>query len=220
MAFTLEEIAAHGVPGSLSKRDYPPDHLFSQAKIWFEKIGLIVAEWKNTVQHIKASTKYTEEGKKHMLGEAFSRVTPDFMRLRDFITKGAATVDKRRSEMVVEKAVPDSVLSLYIWENLPDDGLLLADVARQAIERGDQRVFDAIRTMPYFMRPVDDDTIAKWEADWAEKRSPEKAQELRDMREAVKVAQEALDRAERLVRSDAGIALPDEIQRISAGGGA
>lgn len=219
MAFTLEEIAAHGVPGSISKRKYPPEHLFSQAKLWFEKIGLIMAEWKNTVQHIKASTKHTDEGKQHMLGEAALRVSGDFTRLRGFINKGAATVDQKRNEMVVEKSEPDPTVSVYIWENLPDDGLLLADVARQAIERGDQRVFDAIRTMPFVTRPVDDDTIARWEADWAEKRSPEKAQELRDMREAVKVAQEALDRAERLVRSDAGIGEPDELQRISRGGG-
>ncbi|MBI1190045.1 MAG: hypothetical protein GC200_05110 [Tepidisphaera sp.] len=219
MAFTLEEIAAFGVPGSISKREYPPGTLVSEAKLYFQKIVAILTEWKNTVQHIKASNKYTEEGKKHMLGEAFNRVMPDLMRMRDFLAKGAATVDKKRSELVVEKAEPDSALTVYIWENLPEDGLLLADVARQAIERGDQRVFDAIRTMPFITCPVDRDTIIKWEADWAEKRSPQQAQELRDMREAVKVATEALDRAERLVRSDAGIGEPDELQRLSREGG-
>lgn len=219
MAFTLEEVARYGIPGSISTREYPPAHLVAQARVWVEKIGAIIAEWRRTVAHINASTKHTEEGKKHMLGEAFNRAMPDLMKMRDFITKGEASVGKRRSEMVVEKADPDPVMSVFIWEKLPTDGLLLADVARKAIERGDQRVFDAIRSMPFFARPVDDATIAAWEADWAEKRSPEVARELRDMMEAVKVAAAALDRAERLVRGDAGMDRPDEIQRIAAGGG-
>jgi len=111
-----------------------------------------------------------------------------------------------------------AVLAAEIRTALPNDPLQVAEIYQDAIENGEQPVYDAIRLAPRFLKLLSPEEIAAGEARWEATRDPPKAKRIADLRNALDVLTGVIAAARAAIIRNAGLPTANPLAAAAKGG--
>jgi len=218
----LSDMAKYGVVGAIDTTGYPDGSTIKVAAQYVTKVGEILAEFRGNVAQIRASADYTEAGKQSRFGELASVFLPRFDIFNPFLGSAQKKLDElRRTSVTTDPSEGDSaaqaIREAEIRALIPRDSLEVRLIFIEAIENGEQETYDAIRRAPRFMKLLSAKDVADGEALWANKRDPEKAKHMSDLRKAIETLKTVIANAQSAIRSDAGISASNTLEAIARG---
>lgn len=219
----LSDIASYGNPTIIDRTGYPDS---STIAIAAQRVSLVrenIAAFRMEVQRTKALDQLSPIGK----AERLAGIGRDHLGQLDklfepLLTNMRRELDQLKGSMKIAPASTDAAaeatLAVEIRGRLPNDLNLVNNIFFDAINRGDQRTFLAIKDAPQQFNLLPPEVVAMGASQWLEKTDPAKSKLLRDLSDAIKQLSNYYGTARETVRSESGLPARDPIAEIAAGG--
>lgn len=226
MAFSeLDMLATFGKVG-IDATGYGATHDVTFLAQQVDRIKGFLAEYHEAAAHARKDNRFTKEGVKQELAVLAANVLPRLDTVAKVVEQAKVRLAALREKMTINPNVigtgagnaAEGMKELMKVLREQEVRTLLRDKDAlgvkltwfEAIEKGDQLTFDAVRSAPVFAPLITADTLAEGESRWADKRDPKVSKEVRDLAKAIDLVERMITKARSHIRSDAGLPNPED----------
>ncbi len=217
----LELMAILGSP-NIDTTGYSATSEFKLLSDALEQIKEIHRKYGGAAASIRASANWTKTGKVGQL-ETLGTQYIDQLRMFDkLVDRARGSLEKLRSKTTIQPTESNDSSRTLKEQEVRSllrkmDATEVQVVWFDAIDEGDQLVFDAIRNAPKFLKLILPETLEKGEAMWSEKRDPTLAKSIRDLSGAIRKVAKAKSAIAKAIANDSGLPEVDLLARLAAG---